>query len=74
MPDYYCSVTVFYAGSMRSMRSMRGGFIFRNAGVLAEGTSRPVSHKPRSMTKYDAGGSPPRAECGGAKPPHDKLC
>jgi hypothetical protein len=28
------------------MRSMRGGFIFRNlTGALAGGTSRPVSHK-----------------------------
>ncbi len=31
--------------AMRSMRFMRGGFIFRLRGALAEGTSQPVSHK-----------------------------
>ncbi len=54
--------------AMRSMRSVRGGFIFRSP----EDTSRPVSLRT-SMTKHDAGGSPPGAACDSAKPPHDKM-
>jgi hypothetical protein len=41
---------------MRSMRSMRGGFIFRNRGP-----SLKVYHGQHlaSMAKHDTGGSPP---------------
>ena len=56
--------------SMRSMRYMRGGFIFRNRGPLLK-----VHHSQclTSMTKHDAGGSPPGAACNSAKPPHGKT-
>ncbi len=55
---------------MRSMRSMRGGFIFRNGGP-----SLKVHHCQRlaSVTKHDTGGSPPGAACDSAKPPHGKT-
>jgi hypothetical protein len=56
--------------SMRSMRSMRGGIIFRNRGP-----SLKVHHGqcPTRMTKHDSGGSPPGAACDSAKPPHGKT-
>ncbi len=55
---------------MRSMRSMRGGFIFRNRGP-----SLKVHHCQHlaSVTKHDTGGSPPGAACDSAKPPHGKT-
>jgi hypothetical protein len=51
---------------MRSMRSMRGGIIFRNRGP-----SLKVHHGqcPTRMTKHDSGGSPPGAACDSAKAP-----
>jgi hypothetical protein len=54
---------------MRSMRSMRGGIIFRNRGP-----SLKVHHGqcPTRMTKHDSGGSPPGAACDSTKPPHGK--
>jgi hypothetical protein len=54
----------------RSMRSMRGGFIFHNRGP-----SLKVHHGQclTSMTKHDSGGSPPGAACDRAKPPHDRT-
>ncbi len=45
---------------MRSMRSMRGGFVFRN-----QGPSLKV-HRGQcltSMTKHDTGGWPPETAC-----------
>jgi hypothetical protein len=52
------------------MRSVRGGFIFRNRGP-----SLKVHHGQclTSMTKHDSGGSPPGAACDSMKPPHDKT-
>ncbi len=43
-----CAAFLRPVRSVRSMPSMRGGFIFRKVpqlGALAKGTSRPVSHK-----------------------------
>ncbi len=52
---------------------------FPQSGALAEGTSRPVSRKHDhsvtvtvTVTKHDAGGSPPGAARDSARPPHDK--
>jgi hypothetical protein len=55
---------------MRSMRSMRGGIIFRNRGP-----SLKVHHGQclASMTKHDTDVSPPGAECESAKLSHDKT-
>jgi hypothetical protein len=55
--------------SMCSMRSMRGGIIFRNWGPLLK-----VHHGQclTRMTKHDSGESPPRAACDSAKQPHGK--
>jgi hypothetical protein len=65
-----CMHKYTYVCSMRSMRSMRGGFIFRNRGP-----SLKVHHGQclTSMTKHDSGGSPPGTACDSAKPPHDKT-
>jgi hypothetical protein len=59
-----------YTRSMRSMRSMRGGIIFRNRGP-----SLKVHHGqcPTRIAKHDSGGSPPGAACDSAKPPHGKT-
>jgi hypothetical protein len=62
--------TSVWLRSMRSMRSMGGGFIFRNRGPSLK------VHRGQcftSMTKHGAGGSPPGAACDSAKPPHDKT-
>ncbi len=55
---------------MLSMRSMRGGFIFRS-----QGPSLKVHHSQylASMTKHDTGGLPPGAACDSTKPPHGKA-
>jgi hypothetical protein len=55
----YMYVCIYiYIHTMRSMRSMRGGFIFRNRGP-----SLKVHHGQclTSMTEHDSGGSPPGA-------------
>jgi hypothetical protein len=58
------------SASYSHLRSMRGGFIFRN-----QGPSLKVHHGQcvTSMTKHDSGGSPPRAACNSAKQPHGKT-
>jgi hypothetical protein len=48
---------------MRSMRSMRGGFIFRNRGPSLKVTVVHHGQYLTSMTKHDSGGSPPGAAC-----------
>jgi hypothetical protein len=56
--------------SMRFMRSMRGGFVFRNRRP-----SLKAHHGQclTSMTKHDSGGSPPGDACDSKKPPHGKT-
>jgi hypothetical protein len=59
---------------MRSMRSMRGGIIFRNRGPSLKVLNKPTTHRTHRthihhgqcltrMTKHDSGGSPPGAAC-----------
>ncbi len=70
MSQIIFSQIIYNYESMRSMRSMRGGIIFRNRGP-----SLKVHHGqcPTRMTKHDSGRSPPGATCDSAKPPHGKT-